>query len=193
MTSSPKDTRETRQQDAQAILDGVRILVSQIRGYSHAVESRQGKGITGAQLFVMQQLLEGGALSINEIAARTRTHQSSVSVVVARLKAAGLVAARPSKEDRRRLSVVLTAKGTRVARSEQEPLQLKLFAALDRLPAALHVQLAVGMRAWLKEAGLLRQVAPMFFEEPRRPEDDSAGAVKPAGRRRTPRQGSKSP
>jgi DNA-binding MarR family transcriptional regulator len=176
MNAARRPPATQRQEDARAIVDAVRILFSEIRVFSHEVEARQG--ISGAQFFVLQQLAEGGELSINDLAARTRTHQSSVSVVVARLKEGGLVVARPSKEDRRRLGVALTAKGTRVVRGEGEPLQVSLFAALDRLPLATHQQLAHGLRAWLDEVGLQRKVAPMFFEEKRRPED------KPARRRK---------
>src|SRR5690348_4180204 len=56
-------------------------------------------GLSGAQLFVLQQLGASPVHSLNELAERTRTHQSSVSVVVRRLVARGLVTRTRATDD----------------------------------------------------------------------------------------------
>ena len=61
-----------------------------LRVASRAAERDVGLG--AAQLFVLHKLEEAPRLSLNELAERTRTHQSSVSVVVRRLVNRGLVA-----------------------------------------------------------------------------------------------------
>ncbi|HWB54702.1 MAG TPA: helix-turn-helix domain-containing protein, partial [Tepidisphaeraceae bacterium] len=68
----------------QQILDEIRRLVRFLRVSARAAEKYLG--ISGAQLFILQTLDQSdGPLSVNELAERTRTHQSSVSVVVQKL------------------------------------------------------------------------------------------------------------
>jgi DNA-binding MarR family transcriptional regulator len=81
-------------------LDAIRRIISVLRRSSRLAESEVGIG--GAQLFVLQQLATAPARSINELAERTYTHQSSVSVVVRRLVKQRLVERRPGPDDRRR-------------------------------------------------------------------------------------------
>ncbi|MBI5498124.1 MAG: winged helix-turn-helix transcriptional regulator [Deltaproteobacteria bacterium] len=144
-------------------MDAVRVLFSRIRAFSHATEARHG--ISGAQLFVLQQLATGQSLSINELAAATRTHQSSVSVVVSRLKERGLCTTRPAEEDRRRVEVSITPRGRSVVAREPSPLQVQLITALGTLPTERRQALAVGLQEWLEKADLAEDAPPMFFEE----------------------------
>jgi DNA-binding MarR family transcriptional regulator len=81
-------------------LDAIRRIIRVLRRSSR--RSEQQVGIGGAQLFVLQQLADAPAGSINDLAARTYTHQSSVSVVVRRLVEQGLVARQASASDRHR-------------------------------------------------------------------------------------------
>src|SRR4051794_8130303 len=69
--------------DVRAIMDAIRRIVRVLRVSSRAAEKQVG--LSGAQLFVLHKLADTPALSLNELADRTRTHQSSVSVVVQRL------------------------------------------------------------------------------------------------------------
>ena len=69
--------RATRQ-----VLDAIRRVVRTLREASR--HSEKAAGISAAQLFVLQRLAGTGGLSVNELAARTLTHQSSVSVVVSK-------------------------------------------------------------------------------------------------------------
>src|ERR671938_1731164 len=75
--------RPSRRDLAVRSLDAIRRLVRGLRLAARA--SEREAGLSAAQLFVLQQLAESPAESINELAARTLTHQSSVSVVVRRL------------------------------------------------------------------------------------------------------------
>src|SRR5262249_57297587 len=71
-------------------MNAIRSIVRAQRINTRAVELKMGSSL--AQLFVLQQLAERSADSLNELAERTATHQSSVSVVVRRLVERGLVA-----------------------------------------------------------------------------------------------------
>src|ERR1041384_4256440 len=92
---------EVAMTDSQRILDSIRRLVRLLRLADRAAQNELG--LSGAQLFVLQELGKTPSLSLNELAERTRTDQSSVSVVVTRLVAAGLVARDRDSRDARRL------------------------------------------------------------------------------------------
>src|SRR4051812_49679467 len=67
------------------VLDAIRRVVRTLREASR--HSDRVVGVSAAQLFVLQRLAGTRGLSVNELAARTLTHQSSVSVVVSKLAA----------------------------------------------------------------------------------------------------------
>src|SRR5437868_13846588 len=92
--------------DVRRVLDAIRRIVQALRESSRGTERRVG--LSAAQLFVLLKLSGERALSINELAARTLTHQSSVSVVVSRLLEAGMVARARSEKDARRVEIALT-------------------------------------------------------------------------------------
>src|SRR5438034_4949060 len=100
-----------RDSDSTAIvLDCVRRIVQTLRVSGRAAEQRVG--LTGAQLFVLRQLAAAeGPLSVNELAERTFTHQSSVSVVVHKLETRGLVRRLRSPDDARRMQLSPTPAG----------------------------------------------------------------------------------
>src|SRR5689334_15186059 len=90
-------------------MNAVRSIVRAQRINTRAVELKMG--ISLAQLFVLQQLADRPADSLNELAERTATHQSSVSVVVRRLVERGLVSRTASANDRRRIEIEVTPAG----------------------------------------------------------------------------------
>lgn len=145
------------------VLDDFRRIVQVLRSSSRSVEQRVG--LSGAQLFVLKTLSVGRPLSLNELAARTRTHQSTVSVVVKRLVARKLVRRAVSSLDARRIVLSLTATGR--ATLERAPLaaQEDLIAGLQRMPLGDRRALARCMRHLVGAMGLDDQPAVMFFEE----------------------------
>jgi len=149
--------------DVQAVLDGVRRIVQALRASSRRAE--QDVGLSGAQLFVLQRLAEAPALSINELAARTHTHQSSVSTVVARLVEKGLVRRAPAAGDARRVELSLAPRARRVAGKGPDLAQARLVQGIERLSAARRRQLAA-MLAELATAMDAGATTPgMFFED----------------------------
>ena len=162
-------------QDVSAALDALRSIVRALRLNSHAVEQRIG--LTGAQLFVLQQLAEGPARSMNELAERTLTHQSSVSVVVSRLVERGLVTRSASQADARRTEIALSARGRDMLRRAPATVQSQLVAGLRALPAARLQALAAGVQAWIDAAGIEGSKPPLLFEDAAAP---NAGAKRGA-------------
>src|SRR5689334_1546776 len=92
--------------DIRLALDAFRRIIQTLRSSARDIERRTG--ISTAQLFALQQLANAPGASVNELAARTFTHQSSVSVVVQRLVKQRLVAKVTSSDDRRRVRLGLT-------------------------------------------------------------------------------------
>src|SRR5882724_8768279 len=103
--------------DISIVLNALRVIVQALRVSSRAAEKHVG--MSGAQLFVLQKLLEAPDLSLNELAIQTHTHQSSVSVVVGKLVEQKLVSRERSEEDGRQLVLRLTAQGQK--RLERAP------------------------------------------------------------------------
>ena len=116
--------------DMTGVVDSIRAIVKALRDSGRDAE--QKLGITSAQLFVLQELRDQPA-SINELAERTYTHQSSVSMVVARLAEHRLVTRTAARSDARKLSVSLTPAGRAMLRKSPEAAQLRLTKALRQL------------------------------------------------------------
>jgi DNA-binding MarR family transcriptional regulator len=110
-------------------MNAVRSVVRALRINTRAIESKMG--ISLAQLFVLQQLADRPASSLNELADRTATHQSSVSVVVRRLVDSGYVSRTTSAHDKRRIEIDVTPTGRGLLADAPSTIQLQLmtFAA----------------------------------------------------------------
>src|SRR5919202_5994948 len=134
-TTKPGGGRRKPQRSAEltAALDAIRRIVQALRASARTAEQRLG--VSGAQLLVLQALSEAPANSLNDLAARTFTHQSSVSVVVERLVRRRLVSRNRSAEDARRVTLALTAAGRALLESAPETAQVRLVSALRQLSA----------------------------------------------------------
>ncbi len=151
-----------RPKDVNSVLDGIRRIVRVLRESAMDIERRLG--ISGAQLFVLQVLRDGPSESLNDLAARTHTHQSSVSVVVARLVDRGLVSRERSDIDARRIRLALTPEGEELVRNAPEPVQLRLIEALEKLPPEEVKELARGLGDLTRVMGVSDEPAEMLFE-----------------------------
>ena len=169
----------------RGVVDALRRIVRELR--LSAREAERGAGISGAQLFVLQALASQSAASLNELAERTVTDQSSVSVVVKRLVARNLVTRRPSRADARRVELAVTASGRKLLARCPEPTQVKLVSALRRLSARELHELTAGLAGLIREMGLGETSVRMFFDD-----ESPSGAVRtaPAPRAR-PRKSAK--
>lgn len=134
-----------------------------VRALRTGAEGARGERVPPAQLFLLQQLADSPAASVNELAARTLTDQSSVSVIVAKLAARGLVTCRRAPADARRKLVALTPAGRRIARRAPS-VTGKLVAGLARMPERDRKALARHLEAWVALAGLAGERPELFFE-----------------------------
>lgn len=156
-------TRSESSEDMTTVMDSLRAVVRALRISTRAVEKEIG--ISGAQLFVLQQLEDAPARSVNELADRTSTHQSSVSTVVSRLVERGLVRRAPSPEDGRRMEISITERGRKLAEAAPLTAQVRILEALQRMPPDQLRSLAEGLETLVREGGFQETVPPMFFED----------------------------
>lgn len=149
--------------EVRSVLDGVRRIVQSLRESSRWAERHVG--MSGAQLFVLQKLDESPAQSLNALAARTHTHQSSVSAIVARLVDRGYVTRTRSARDGRTIELGLSRRGKRLVDRAPDAAQERLIRGIRQLPPARRRTLA----STLTELGRVMETADrrpaMFFEE----------------------------
>jgi DNA-binding MarR family transcriptional regulator len=150
--------------DSQRVLDAVRRLVRHLRVADRASQSELG--LSSAQLFVLSELGKTPAISLGELADRTHTDQSSVSVVVARLVDAGLVERERAGEDARRLELSLSRAGRGVVQRSPAVMQEKIVQAVEKMPAAEQKRFADSFSRLLDEIGAEGR-PPMLFEDER--------------------------
>lgn len=155
-----------RPTDSARAMDSLRRVVHAVRVATRA--SERTFGLSTAQLFVLRQLAATSGQSLSELAARTRTTQSSISEVVARLVRNGLVNRAPSSTDRRRAALSLTAAGEAVLVSAPETIQERLLRGFASLDEATRRSLADDFESWLAASGLDDVAPELFFEPPRR-------------------------
>lgn len=148
--------------ELEVVVNALRRIVRAIRLSSRVAE--ETLGVSGAQLFVLQQLGERPAASMGELAALTLTDQSSVSVVVSRLVERKLVTRRTSAADARRAELSLSARGRALLRRAPALAQAHLIASLNRVrDADLRVTARV-LDAVARDMGGGDEPATMFFE-----------------------------
>jgi DNA-binding MarR family transcriptional regulator len=149
--------------DSQRILDAIRRLVRLLRLSDRAAQN--DLGLSSAQLFVLHEVSNTPEISLKELAERTRTDQSSVSVVVARLCDAGLLARERAADDARRLVITPTRAGRAAMKKAPRVAQQELIEIIEQLPAAERKRFAATFAAIVDRLDGDRKPAPMFFEE----------------------------
>lgn len=149
--------------DTARAMNAVRSVVRALRLNTRSIEGKLG--ISLAQLFVLQQLSDRPADSLNELAERTATHQSSVSVVVRRLVDRGLVTRVASSADRRRVQIALTPDGEAMLRGAPPTVQSDLIQGMSRMQPEQRTTLADLLETWVLASGIDLAAAPMMFED----------------------------
>jgi DNA-binding MarR family transcriptional regulator len=175
--------------DGAKALQAVRGLVASLSRTARVVEQRTG--MSNAQVFLLRQIAAESDLSVNELAARAMTHQSTASVVLSRLERRGFVQRVRSPDDARSVVLRLTAAGRRLLRRAPAPATSEIVAAIARLSPREVRMLRNGLTALAREAGFTLDDSPMLFQEPegspekKRRAPAQRGARAGGGRRRS--------
>lgn len=155
--------------EVRIALDALRRIVQALR--SGGSDDRPRTRVSPAQLFALQQIAKHPRASINDVAALTFTHQSSVSVVVQRLVARGLVEKVAASDDRRRQRLVVTARGRRVLANAPAAVPERLVAAISGLPSSARRAFARSLSQVAVEVSPAGSASPPMFLEgaPKKP------------------------
>ena len=105
--------RRELKEDLDRIVETIIYLVTESRRLSKEEATRHG--VTPTQLSVLKLLAEIGDLSLGTLSKEIRAHNSTVTGIVDRMEAAGLVERARSDRDRRVWIIRLTAAGKKVA------------------------------------------------------------------------------
>jgi DNA-binding MarR family transcriptional regulator len=173
MGANPNDQRASAVADRQTVeraMNAVRSIVRAQRINTRAIELKMG--ISLAQLFVLQQLAERPSDSLNDLAERTATHQSSVSVVVRRLVERGLVSRTSSSADKRRIEIDLTPAGRALLTDAPTTITMQLIQGLSHMATEEQNELADLLEGWLRASKIDIATPPMIGEF----EDADAGS-----------------
>jgi DNA-binding MarR family transcriptional regulator len=143
-----------RRAQSAALLDALRAVSRELRMSGREAEQRLG--IHPAQLHALQQLAERPCRSLAELAERTHTDPSSVSVVVQRLVERGLVERTAASDDRRRTELHVSAAGRALLRRAPESVAHRLETAVASFGArelSLVTRSLTALARTLRESG----------------------------------------
>ncbi len=149
--------------DAGAVLTSLRRLVRFLRLAQQ--RSQLADGLSAAGRFVLESLAAAPASSLAELADRTLTDQSSVSIVVLRLVERGLVVRRRARDDRRRTELLLSARGRALVGRGPDLAQVRIIDAIAGMPAASRRGLVSALAALVRDVGADSLAPRMLFED----------------------------
>lgn len=151
--------------DAKAILNRVRQLVRVLRAFDKQAQTRFGLG--AAQMFILHVLQHHDELSMNELADRTATDQSSVSLAAGKLVTEGYVRRDVSEEDRRQVRLSLTAKGRALVKRSPPAAQERIMDSVEAMPPGERAQLMALLDKLMAGMTDADDRPPMLFQDER--------------------------
>lgn len=133
MTADKQTAAADRKDGASplTVLQRFRVLIRAAQKHSQWIEKQSG--ISGAQLWALQELSETQGLRIGELAERMALHQSTASNLLDRLEQMGLVRRERNQRDQRIVQVSLTPEGLRKLKSAPSPSRGLLPEALRQM------------------------------------------------------------
>jgi DNA-binding MarR family transcriptional regulator len=97
-------------------------------------ELARAAGLTAVQIRVLQVVAETGSSTPKAISARMGVSQPTMTTLIDRLVAKGLVERHRSETDRRQMNIVITPAGRDAIDRAPDPLHDRYVAAFDALP-----------------------------------------------------------
>ncbi|MDE2337744.1 MAG: MarR family transcriptional regulator [Gammaproteobacteria bacterium] len=136
-------------------LEDLRTVVGSAR--QHDARVRRAAGISGSQLWALDEVAHAEGITVNELAARLALHQTTASNLVNALVARRLMRRARDRADQRIVHLHVTAEGTRLLARAPQPCSGLLVDALRRLAARDLDKLSRSLALLLGE---MRQAAP---------------------------------
>lgn len=153
-TPKPKSGRAAKAAGAATAVDALnklRIVVRSAQRHSAWIEKQCG--VTGAQLWLMQELHETPGLRVGELAERLAIHQTTTSNMLNGLVRRKLLVKKRESTDQRVVTLALTKEGKALVAKAPVPARGLLPEALRNLCQARLEDLTRGLQALLDEIG----------------------------------------
>lgn len=142
------------------VLQKLRIVIRAAQRHSAWTEKQCG--VTGAQLWVMQELNDVVGLRVGEIAARLAIHQTTASNLIETLVKKGLIVRTRDVGDQRVVRLAMSDKGKDVFAAAPKPARGLLPEALRALDAAAIRELDSGLQSLLVVIGAVDEAHGML-------------------------------
>lgn len=123
--------KRNKSQLSVQVLKKFRIIFGSVRQHFREVE--EACGVTGSQLWILQEVAKTPDIGVSELAERLSIHQSTCSQLIEKLVTRGLVIKERSKEDQRRVGLCLTEEASRILKKAPGPAEGILPEALQGL------------------------------------------------------------
>lgn len=127
----PVSSEAPAQVSPLSVLQRFRVLIRTAQRHSQWVERQSG--VTGAQLWALQELAESPGLRVGELARRMALHQSTASNMIDKLETNGLVSKQRTSADQRVVRLSLTPAGQQLLARAPSPARGVLPEALRLL------------------------------------------------------------
>nr|WP_314628641.1 MarR family winged helix-turn-helix transcriptional regulator [uncultured Noviherbaspirillum sp.] len=137
----------TLQPEPLETLAKFRIIIRAAQRHSAAIQKQCG--VSGAQLWILQEIAEAPGLRVGELAARMAIHQTTTSNLLDALEKRGYLKKSRDEADQRVVNLLLTPSGSRILRKAPSPARGLLPEALARVDPKKRKQLDAGLQALL--------------------------------------------
>ncbi|MBL8413874.1 MAG: winged helix-turn-helix transcriptional regulator [Propionivibrio sp.] len=114
------------------VLRQFRVIYGSMRQYFRVME--ESCGLSGAQMWVLQEVQRSPEIGITELAARMGIHQSTCSQIVDKLANLGCLTKKRHRTDQRRVGLCLAANGLKAIAALPGPAEGILPEALAAIP-----------------------------------------------------------
>lgn len=161
-----KTARQTAAVTPLTVLQRFRILIRAAQKHSQWIEKQSG--ISGVQLWALQELAEAPGLRVGELAGRMALHQSTASNLVERLEQLGLARRERSSTDQRVVLLSVTDLGRATLAQAPAPARGLLPEALRHMAADDLQRLQAQLDVLLRQAQAMDEgfgMLPLPFNE----------------------------
>lgn len=136
-----------------AILKKLRIVIRAAQQHSLWIEKQCA--VNGAQLWIMQELLECRNLRVGELAQKLAIHQTTASNLLDALEKRGYISKTRDTSDQRVVRINLTEQGTSLLQQAPKPARGLLPEALRHMDQAALIGLDSGLQGLMNSIDLM--------------------------------------
>lgn len=133
-TSGKSSKARSHEASTVAVLKQFRLIYGTVRQHFREVE--EDCGISGSQLWVLREIGNTPGIGVSALAVKLSIHQSTCSQLVEALVTSRHVSKIRMKQDRRRVGLTLTKRGSKILTQAPGPAEGVLPQALSQLSGA---------------------------------------------------------